>query len=148
MAKTLTIKDPVSGESYALEYTRKTVEIMEKQGFIADDVDRKPMTMLPALFAGAFLAHHRWVKKDVIDRIYARLPRKDELLPKLVEMYNEPILSLMEEPEQNGDDEGNMDWTAGRCPADRGAVAAIAPLPVSLTQKSSIRSSPTILLSE
>ena len=30
----------------------------------------------------------------------------------LVEMYNEPILSLMEEPEQNGDDEGNMDWTA------------------------------------
>ena len=98
MAKTLTIKDPVSGESYTLEYTRKTVEIMEKQGFIADDVDRKPMTMLPALFAGAFLAHHRWVKKDVVDRIYARLPRKDELLPKLVEMYNEPILSLMEEP--------------------------------------------------
>ena len=97
MAKTLTIKDPVSGESYTLEYTRKTVEIMEKQGFIADDVDRKPMTMLPALFAGAFLAHHRWVKKDVVDRIYARLPRKDELLPKLVEMYNEPILSLMEE---------------------------------------------------
>ena len=48
MAKTLTIKDPVSGESYTLEYTRKTVEIMEKQGFIADDVDRKPMTMLPA----------------------------------------------------------------------------------------------------
>lgn len=112
MAKTLTIKDPVSGESYTLEYTRKTVEIMEKQGFIADDVDRKPMTMLSALFAGAFLAHYRWVKKDVIDRIYARLPRKDELLPKLVEMYNEPILSLMEEPEQNGDDEGNMDWTA------------------------------------
>ena len=34
MAKTLTIKDPVSGESYTLEYTRKTVEIMEKQGFI------------------------------------------------------------------------------------------------------------------
>ena len=143
MAKTLTIKDPVSGESYTLEYTRKTVEIMEKQGFIADDVDRKPMTMLPALFAGAFLAHHRWVKKDVIDRIYARLPRKDELLPKLVEMYNEPILSLMEEPEQNGDDEGNMDWTA-----NWGAVAAIAPLPVSLTRKSSIRSFPTILLSE
>lgn len=58
MAKTLTIKDPVSGESYTLEYTRKTVEIMEKQGFIAEDVDRKPMTMLPALFAGAFIARH------------------------------------------------------------------------------------------
>ena len=33
MAKTLTIKDPVSGENYTLEYTRKSVEIMEKQGF-------------------------------------------------------------------------------------------------------------------
>ena len=94
MAKTLTIKDPVSGESYTLEYTRKTVEIMEKQGFIAEDVDRKPMTMLPALFAGAFIA------------------RKDELLPKLVEMYNEPILSLMEEPTPDEGSEGNMDWTA------------------------------------
>lgn len=112
MAKTLTIKDPTTGESYTLEYTRKTVEIMEKQGFVAEDVDRKPMTMLPALFAGAFLAHHRFVKKDVIDRIYARLPRKDELILKLVDMYNEPILSLMEEPEQADSDEGNMDWTA------------------------------------
>ena len=111
MAKTLTIKDPVSGESYTLEYTRKTVETMEKQGFIAEDVDRKPMTMLPALFAGAFLAHHRWVKKDVIDRIYARLRRKDELIQKLVDMFNDPILSLMDEPEQTDSDEGNMDWT-------------------------------------
>ena len=68
MAKTLTIKDPVSGENYTLEYTRKSVEIMEKQGFVAEEVDRKPMTMLPALFAGAFIARHRFVKKEVIDR--------------------------------------------------------------------------------
>ena len=39
-------------------------------------------------------------------------PRKDELLPKLVEMYNEPILSLMEEPTPDEGGEGNMDWTA------------------------------------
>ena len=112
MAKTLTIKDPVSGENYTLEYTRKSVEIMEKQGFVAEEVDRKPMTMLPALFAGAFIARHRFVKKEVIDRIHARLPRKDELIPKLVEMYNEPILTLMEEPTTGEGDEGNMDWTA------------------------------------
>lgn len=112
MAKTLTIKDPVSGENYTLEYTRKSVEIMEKQGFVAEEVDRKPMTMLPALFAGAFIARHRFVKKEVIDRIYACLPRKDELIPKLVEMYNEPILTLMEEPASDEGDEGNMEWTA------------------------------------
>ena len=111
MAKTLTIPDPISGQTYTLEYTRKSVEQMEKQGFIAEDVQKKPMTMLPALFAGAFLAHHRYVKQDVIDGIYARLTKRDELISKLVEMYNEPILSLLDDPEP-GEDEGNLDWTA------------------------------------
>ena len=69
------------------------------------------MTMLPALFAGAFLAHHRYVKQDVIDGIYARLTKRDELISKLVEMYNEPILSLLDDPDQ-GEDGGNLDWTA------------------------------------
>ena len=112
MAKQLTINDPTTGVTYTLEYTRKTVEAMEKNGFVAADVERKPMTLLPALFAGAFIARHRFVKREVIDRIYDRLPRKDELVPKLVEMYNEPILSLMEEPTPDEGSEGNMDWTA------------------------------------
>lgn len=111
MAKTLTIPDPISGKTYTLEYTRKSVEQMEKQGFIAEDVQKKPMTMLPALFAGAFLAHHRYVKQGVIDGIYARLTKRDELISKLVEMYNEPILSLLDDPDQ-GEDGGNLDWTA------------------------------------
>ena len=85
MAKQLTINDPTTGVTYTLEYTRKTVEAMEKNGFVAADVERKPMTLLPALFAGAFLAHHRFVKRDVIDSIYARMNHKDELIAALVE---------------------------------------------------------------
>ena len=112
MAKQLTINDPTTGVTYTLEYTRKTVEMMEKNGFVTDDVQRKPMTMLPALFAGAFLAHHRSVKRDVIDSIYARLNHKDELISALVEMYNEPLLSLLDEPEQD-DNGGNLNWKAG-----------------------------------
>lgn len=108
MAKTLTINDPVSGRTYTLEYTRKSVESMERQGFVAQEVQTKPMTCLPTLFAGAFQAHHRFVKRDVIDSIYAGLPRKDELLGKLVEMYNEPIMSLLEEPAES---EENPTWT-------------------------------------
>ena len=100
MAKQLTINDPTTGVTYTLEYTRKSVEMMEKSGFVAEEVERKPMTMLPALFAGAFLAHHRFVKRDVIDNIYARLTHKDELISALVEMYNEPLLSLLDDPEQ------------------------------------------------
>lgn len=112
MAKQLIINDPVSGVTYTLEYTRKTVEMMEKSGFVAADMDRKPMTMLPALFAGAFLAHHRFVKRDVIDGIFARMNHKDELMNALAEMYNEPLMTLLDEPEQ-GDDEGNLSWKTG-----------------------------------
>lgn len=112
MAKQLTINDPVSGVTYTLEFTRKTVELMEKNGFVAADMERKPMTLLPALFAGAFLAHHRFVKRDVIDAIYAKLNHKDELIVALVDMYNEPLMALLDEPEQEND-EGNLSWKAG-----------------------------------
>ena len=97
------------GKDYTLEFTRRTVAEMAKKGFIASDITEKPMTTLPALFAGAFLAHHRFVKSDIIDNIYSKLTKKEDLIGKLAEMYNEPILTLVEEPEEA---EGNLDWTA------------------------------------
>ena len=96
-------------KEYTLEYTRRTVAEMEKKGFIASDITDKPMTTLPALFAGAFLAHHRFVKEDVINNIYTKLTKKEDLIGKLAEMYNEPIMALVEEPEE---DTGNVNWTA------------------------------------
>ena len=97
------------GKDYTLEFTRRTVAEMEKKGFIASDITDKPMTTLPALFAGAFLAHHRFVKQDVIENIFSKLTKKESLIGKLAEMYNEPIMALVEEPEE---DKGNVDWTA------------------------------------
>lgn len=97
------------GKEYTLEFTRRTVAEMEKKGFIASDITEKPMTTLPALFAGAFLAHHRFVKEDIINDIYSKLTKKEDLIGKLAEMYNEPILALVEEPEKA---EGNLDWIA------------------------------------
>lgn len=97
------------GKDYTLEFTRRTVAEMEKKGFIASDITEKPMTTLPALFAGAFLAHHRFVKEDIINDIFSKLTKKEDLIGKLAEMYNEPILALVEEPEKA---EGNLDWTA------------------------------------
>ena len=96
-------------KEYVLEYTRATVAQMEKKGFVASDIETKPVTILPALFAGAFLANHRFVKQDVIDEIYSKLTNKQELIGKLAEMYNEPIMALVDEPEES---EGNLDWTA------------------------------------
>lgn len=107
MAKQLTFI--YDGKEYTLEFTRRTVAEMEKKGFIASDITEKPMTTLPALFAGAFLAHHRFVKEEVINTIYSKLTKKEELIGKLAEMYNEPILALVDEPEES---EGNLNWTA------------------------------------
>ena len=97
------------GKDYCLEYTRKSVELMEKQGFVASDINDKPMTTLPALFAGAFLANHRFEKKEVIDEIFSKMTNRQELIGKLAEMYNEPIMTLIDEPEET---EGNLSWTA------------------------------------
>lgn len=106
MAKQL--KFTYEDKEYTLEYTRRTVGEMEKKGFVASEITDKPMTSLPALFAGAFLAHHRFVKQDVIDTIYSKLTRKEELIGALADMYNEPIMALVEEPTET---KGNLEWT-------------------------------------
>jgi hypothetical protein len=103
------LKFTYQDKAYCLEYTRKSVEMMEKQGFVASDIKEKPMTTLPALFAGAFLANHRFLKGEVIDEIFSKMTNKSELIGKLAEMYNEPIMTLIDEPEEA---EGNLDWTA------------------------------------
>ena len=96
------------GTEYTLEFTRRTVEQMEREGFVADDVKTKPMTTLPTLFAGAFKAHHRYVKPDVINEIYSKMTNKADLIGKLAEMYNEPIMALIDEPDESSE---NLTWT-------------------------------------
>lgn len=108
MAKQISFE--YDGKQYTLEFTRKSIEIMERQGFNINDIADKPMTTLPALFAGAFIARHRFVKREIIDEIYSKLTNKQELLQKLAEMYNEPLEALMEDPDDN---EGNaVNWEA------------------------------------
>lgn len=102
------IKFTINEKQYTLEFTRKTVETMEKQGFSVQNIGDKPMSVLPQLFAGAFLAHHKFEKRAVIDGIFAKMKNREELFSTLVEMYNEPLLAIMAEPES---DEGNVDWT-------------------------------------
>lgn len=106
MSKQLNFK--YNGTEYTLEFTRRTVEQMEREGFVADDIKTKPMTMLPALFAGAFKAHHRFVKPDIIDAIFAKMTNKGDLIGKLAEMYNETLATLFDEP---ADSSENLTWT-------------------------------------
>lgn len=104
------LKISYKDNDYVLEYTRRTVQQMEQRGFNIQDIDTKPTTVLPQLFAGAFLVHHKFIKQELIDEIFAHIKDKESLFSKLAEMYNAPALELLEEPEDDGS--GNAEWTA------------------------------------
>lgn len=108
MAKKISFE--YKGKEYTLEYTRESVKQMQREGFAATDLVNKPMIVLPQLFAGAFKAHHRFdVKQKDIEEIFAQFKNKQALVEKLAEMYHEPMETLMDDPE----DEGNaIAWEA------------------------------------
>lgn len=103
----MTLKFTYEGKEYVLEYTRKTVREMERRGLVIGEVGDKPMTTLPMLFSGAFLAHHRYVKQETIDEIYDKLGNKEDLIGKLAEMYNAPIMAMVDDSDQKG----KVKWT-------------------------------------
>lgn len=103
MSKQITFEH--EGKEYTLEFTRKSIEKLEQRGFKLTDVRDKPVTTLPILFAGAFLAHHPYVKKEVVDAVFNEIDDKDSLIQKLGEMYNDPIRSMTES-------EGKIKWEA------------------------------------
>lgn len=101
MAKQITFS--YNGKDYKLEFTRRTVQEMEREGFEVDNIQSKPMTALPALFAGAFKANHRFMKRELVDEIYQAMPNKEGLIQKLAEMYNEPLQSLLSDPDEGSE---------------------------------------------
>ena len=98
------------GKEYCLEYTRESVRQMERDGFKIENVIAKPMLTLPQLFAGAFKAHHKWgLKPADIEEMFVCFTNKEALLEKLLEMYNEPMEAMLDDPK----DEGNaIAWDA------------------------------------
>lgn len=83
-------------ETYELEYTRKSIETMERRGFKVGEIQDRPMTVLPELFQGAFIAHHPGTKRKVMDEIFDKIADKRGLLTKLAEMYNDPLEQLFD----------------------------------------------------
>jgi hypothetical protein len=94
-------------KKYALEFTRASVERLERQGFSLDELDAKPATMMPLLFTGAFYANHSNAKRGVVDEIYNSLPNKSDLFTALGRMYGDALNTLFEEPEEDGK---NVNW--------------------------------------
>lgn len=96
-------------KKYTLEFNRKTIRAMERQGFVLENMDSMPVNMIVMLYVNAFKMHHPNIDENLVDKIYASIPNKKEFIDKLTELYTEPILALVEEPEEN---EGNAMWEA------------------------------------
>jgi hypothetical protein len=79
---------------------------MEGQGFVLDELASKPMTMIPMLFAGAFIKNCRGTKRATIDEIYKGIADKTGLMEALIEMYADTLQSLTDD-----NAEGNVTWT-------------------------------------
>ena len=93
-------------DEYVLEYNRQSVKQMEGQGFSLEELQSKPMTMIPLLFEGAFIKNCRGTKRKVIEKIYEGVPDKTSLMEALIEMYADTMSTLMDD-----NDEGNVTWT-------------------------------------
>lgn len=96
------------GARYTLAFTRKTVQTLTRNGFSPDMVTEKPAIGIPMLFKGAFLANHRNIRDELTDKIFEKLENKTELIGKLLELYAEPINTLIADPDDN--DEKKVAW--------------------------------------
>lgn len=90
---------------YTLEFSRKTVQALESQGFSLNKMSDRPATMIPLLFKGSFLMHHKNTKEETINAIYKALKNKEELIQKLLELYAAPISELLDD-----ENSGNLEW--------------------------------------
>jgi len=102
-------------KDYTLEFSRQSVRQMEAQGFVASQVEDKPMTMIPLLVRGAFYKNHRGLPSEKIDEIYDNLSNKmgegEEagFIVELVKMYAETLNTLMEDKKGKGGNSAS--WT-------------------------------------
>lgn len=94
-----------NGKDYVLEYNRKSIEYIERQGFSISQLAEKPMLMLPMAFSGLFFKNHKNIRQNEIDEIYDNFKDKDMLINTIAEMLNEAYSSL-----QDDNQEGNIEW--------------------------------------
>lgn len=104
----MSIKLTVKEKEYKLEYNRRIVAMMDKQGFNVNKVEDNPLTMLTLLYRSAFKMNHPTLSDDKIDEVWKGVRGKQKLIAKLVEMYGNTIQSVLSDEEEI--EEGNENW--------------------------------------
>ena len=92
--KTITVRDK-EDNTYTLTFTAQTVMEMENRGFNPDAFETKPLSTLIMLFEGAFLAKEKGTSRDKVLEILELIDDKQGLQEALIQMYIDPINSLM-----------------------------------------------------
>lgn len=101
----IVLHDQNSNTDYHLTFTRDSVRKIESMGFNIEEVGTKPVTMLPLLIRGAFMANHPSVSTKVIDELYNEMSDKQSFIEVLAELYAEPINSLLDDNKK-----GKVKW--------------------------------------
>ena len=102
-----------NGKHYCLEYTRATVQLMERAGFCPNDIDQKPALRLEQMWAGAFLKNHQNVSDRVISELFDKMGDRKKLFGILQVMISETYNGLVEDNDTDEGDQGNVvSWTA------------------------------------
>ena len=104
MEKTLTFTK--EGKTYTLAFTRETVIATENMGFDLGRILERPVSSLTYLWRGAFLEHHDTLTIAEADKLLEKIDKKG-LLDALLDLYNAPINSLMDEE----DEKNAIKWT-------------------------------------
>lgn len=103
--KPIIIKDVETGEpKYTLEFSRKAIEMAERQGFRLDQIVQFPLTGCQTLFYHAFKMHHGAIDKRKTDELFDELGGIEAkgLVERLVDLYNSAMRST------NIDDNGEV----------------------------------------
>lgn len=99
------------GEHYTLEYNRKSIEMLEKNGFRLAEFESKLMTNIPLLFHGAFFMHHPTMMVAKVDEIYDNLEDKKSIAAQLYGMVAETYNTLFEEKkDEEGEETKKISW--------------------------------------
>ena len=93
----ITLTDNGTNTKYTLEFNRESVVAAERGGFIPEEIDTKPVTMIPLLFHYAFRMHHPEITRSetdiiLLDKLGGLSP---ELLVRLVSLYDVPRRTLI-----------------------------------------------------
>lgn len=113
------ITDPDASKEYTLEFNRKSIAKTERAGFDINEIDSKPMTMIPLFFWGAFQWHHPNMTTVQTDKILfeefggpmamMKITNEDgeSIVERLAKLYNLPFGALADDEEEEGKTEGN-----------------------------------------